>query len=112
MHTRAKHKDWEKNREERVAGCTCLFSAAAPHPYLSMEHCETRRFCLLRHRAKHKDWEKNREERVGTWRDFMGKKSKDKKTVGELKAPKVSTGGAWARERTVTLDGGRFHRQE
>ena len=46
-------------------------------------------------REKHKDWEKNREERVGTWRDFVGKKSKDKKTVGELKAPKVGCGLGW-----------------
>lgn len=37
-----------------------------------------------------KQWEKTRDERVGSWRDFVGKKTKKQKTVmGGLKPPKM-----------------------
>eukprot|EP00798_Chlamydomonas_sp_ICE-L_P005648 gene5648-8973_t len=42
-------------------------------------------------RDHHKKWEETREERVGGWRDFVGTKTKGKKSVNELKAPKLKT---------------------
>lgn len=52
-----------------------------------------------RQRSHEKEWESTREGRVGTWRDFMTKKSKKSKggsiALGGLKPPKGKTSGGW-----------------